>query len=182
MGSLIDLTGQRFGRLIVLGRGPNTNQGKPRWNCQCDCGNITTPAGSSLQQRLTVSCGCFHLEETTKRLATHGEGSSEAMSPEYGSWHAMRGRCLVKSHQAYERYGRRGITICERWLNSFENFLADMGRKPSASHSIDRIDVDGNYDPSNCRWATPTQQTRNRRPRNAKAASTHQEAGAQASA
>ena len=93
---------------------------------------------------------------------THGE-SHDNRTTEYTSWLSMRMRCLQPSHDSYARYGGRGITICDRWINSFENFLADMGRKPTPQHSLDRFpDKDGNYEPTNCRWATKSEQIANR--------------------
>lgn len=145
-----DITGQRFGRLIVLSLYRRGSSGvHSRWLCLCDCGQTRVASGSSLKRGRTTSCGCGRI--------THGSWGS----PTYRSWHMMLQRCTNPRNTHYAYYGGRGITVCERWLK-FENFLADMGERPLGT-SIDRIDVDGNYEPGNCRWATPKQQMNNRR-------------------
>jgi len=107
----------------------------------------------------TQSCGCLKAIVTSAKNKKHGMFGTK----EYSSYHRMKDRCFDKKNKDYKNYGARGITICDRWLNSFENFYADMGNKPTPKHSIDRIDNDGNYEPSNCRWASNIQQARNKR-------------------
>lgn len=160
MGKIVDLTGQRFGRLTVIRRGPNANRGKARWWCECSCGKSCVLVFSfSLRGGDTKSCGCLLGEAGRLRLQTHGRSKT----PEHKTWLALRRRCNSPSDINYSRYGGRGIRVCERWMNSFENFLTDMGPRPSRQHSIDRLDVNGDYEPSNCTWSDPRQQARNKR-------------------
>jgi len=147
MPTFIDLTGQKFGRLTVLKQVENRGR-RTCWFCVCDCGNQLEVRGNSLRTGNTISCGCFR-KETAHALNFKPEGKQEDV-PGYNSWKSMRQRCLDSNHDGYERYGGRGITICDRWLHSFENFLADMGPKPGPEYSIERKDVDGNYEPGNC--------------------------------
>lgn len=156
-----DLTGKRFGRLLVAERSENRN-GKVSWKCFCDCSNIKIVTSNMLVSRHTRSCGCLHREELSKRTKTHGHTANNTTTPEFRSWFSMIRRCTKENDHAYPRYGGRGIKICDRWL-SFSEFLKDMGERPSKDHSLDRIDVNGNYEPSNCRWATNVEQARNKR-------------------
>lgn len=156
--STADLLGRRFGRLLVWQRA-GTKNNQAIWLCKCDCGKEKLISSAKLSGG-TRSCGCLMLEMAAKSMRTHGQSNT----PEYNTWMAMKNRCLYPTSQSYVRYGGRGITVCKRWLQSFPAFLSDMGRKPSPKHSIDRIDNDLGYMPSNCRWATPSQQSLNRRP------------------
>lgn len=127
--------------------------------CICDCGEETISREYEVVAGKCHSCGCYQREKArnNKNRETHGL----TLSPEYGSWCKMKSRCYNKNNSRYYRYGERGIIVCERWINSFENFYEDMGNKPGEDYSIDRINNDGNYEKSNCRWATPKQQANN---------------------
>jgi hypothetical protein len=148
-----DICGRRFGHLVAKKYLGIRGKGNSRfWRCLCDCGNYSEVCSSNLKSGHTKSCGC------KKGGKTHGD----ILSPEYKSWSGMRNRCLNKNSERYRFYGARGIKICSRW-NRYENFLEDMGRKPSSNCSIDRINNNGDYEPNNCRWATPKTQARNTR-------------------
>jgi len=153
--------GGRFGRLLVLGRIPTTCKGTSKYVCMCDCGTRVIVLSGSLAGGHTKSCGCLQREAAVLARTTHGQ-TRGGKSPEYLSWLGMRHRCYYERDKRYEIYGGRDIKVCDRWLESFENFYADMGPRPSSKHSLDRIDNDGNYEPGNCRWATATEQVRNR--------------------
>lgn len=154
----INLTGKRFGRLLVVGLHSITNH-KPRWKCKCDCGSALDVNGSNLKTGTTKSCGCLQVDLVRGRLTTHGQSRR---SPEYNTWSGMLARCRSKSNPAYSNYGGRGVKACKRWLK-FETFFEDMGKKPTAAHSIERRNNDGDYKPSNCYWATKRQQALNTR-------------------
>lgn len=156
MPKLIDLSDQVFGRLQVINR--VEAKGQARWLCRCSCGNETIVSGYDLRTGLSTSCGCRRKEVSATLNLTHGR----TRTPEYMTWINMRNRCYRSSSRGYERYGALGITVCERWRNSFENFFADMGERPDWA-TLDRIDSAGNYEPSNCRWTDYTTQCRNKK-------------------
>lgn len=153
-----DLTGQKFGRLVVLTRSGIKKRGGTTtvlWLCRCDCGKEKIVAGVDLRKGSTKSCGCLR-DEVRKQPKTHGK----AGSPEHRSWANMLQRCFNPKREKYRHYGGRNISVCERWLK-FENFLEDMGERPGPEYSLDRIDVDGDYSPDNCKWSTPEEQMSN---------------------
>jgi hypothetical protein len=155
---LKDMTGWKFGRLAVVCRTGNIGK-DTAWMCRCDCGNMHIVAGCALRSRMTVSCGCWRRDRITK----HGQSMQSARSAGYGIWSAMKDRCSNHKNKGYAAYGGRGIRVCDRWCASFEDFIADMGSRPSRRHSIDRINVNGNYEPGNCKWSTRKEQDLNRR-------------------
>jgi hypothetical protein len=149
---------QRFGRLIVE-RLYDKQKGHKRWLCKCDCGNLTIIWASNLG-RITHSCGC--LRKDTKSNLSHGEAGGIKPSPEYRTWINIKSRCYNRNCRQYYKYGAKGIKVCQRWLDSFEAFLEDMGRRPSSKHSIDRKNTRSDYEPGNCKWATAKEQSRNK--------------------
>lgn len=157
--NFIDITGMRFGLLSVLGRDLAllSKRGEVFWTCKCDCGNTHSVRSACLRKGVTKSCGC--LRTTATHSITHGLSKTK----EFKIWAEMRGRCRCPSQTSYKRYGAIGITVCKRWDESFQAFYDDMGPKPSPGHSIDRINPTGNYEPSNCRWATAKEQSMNTR-------------------
>lgn len=158
MSKLIDLTGKRFGRLIVIRRMDHDKWGHSTWLCQCDCGKEKIIRSDHLLSNKIQSCGCLHNEGNNIR---HGHNKKGEVTKEYKAWGGMKQRCTNPSDKAYSDYGGRGITVCKRWLK-FENFLEDMGECPIGL-TLDRKNNNKNYCKSNCRWTTPQEQARNTR-------------------
>lgn len=155
----INMIGERYGRLMVVAKAPSDRYWNAKWLCQCDCGNKKEVLRMNLVKGLTQSCGCYHKEimrEEGKRSRRHGL----ALSKTYKTWIAMVRRCTKPTDQAWKHYGQMGITVCDRWIHSFENFYADMGDRPDKM-TIDRINPFKGYSPDNCRWATALTQAQN---------------------
>lgn len=167
MNAPTPMVGLSFGRLCVTARAGSDHKGQALWQCQCQCGEELVVRGAVLRNGHTQSCGCLRAERSKENgiaSASHGDASDGKRTSEYISWASMKQRCLDPNHLHYDKYGGRGVKVCERWLNSYQDFLADMGRKPSSRHTLDRHpNGNGDYEPDNCRWATMSEQNRNRR-------------------
>ena len=159
MAKTQDLVGRKFGRLKVLEFEAAYVNGW-YWRCICDCGNITFTSTHKLTSGHTSSCGCLRRETNGQQTLKHGHARKNRHTKIYERWKGMHARCYNPSHESYKRYGGRGIAVCTRWFN-FENFLKDMGLPP-AGLTIERKNNDGDYCPSNCKWATQKEQQNNR--------------------
>lgn len=161
MAKKLDLTGHQYGLLTVTAFAGLSKGKRPErlWLCRCSCTTEKIVRQNNLRSGHTQSCGCHMKAQTSQANTKHGY----TRTPTYVCWRNMKARCLNSNDTSYENYGQRGIKVCNRWLDNFENFLEDMGEKPSSCHSIERIDVDGDYEPANCKWATSSEQARNYR-------------------
>lgn len=160
MAKAKDISGQTFGRLTVIRRSGSDERRHALWHCVCECGKEKIVSSQSLLSGKTNSCGCLHKESARGLLLTHGKSNTKL----YNVWRGMKKRCYCQENENFKYYGGRGITICEEWRDNFEAFYTWAISNGYADNlSIDRIDVNGNYEPSNCRWATVAEQNRNKR-------------------
>lgn len=157
------LVGKKIGRWLVIERSPNGKYGEAKFLCRCDCGIERVVLNGSLMNGESKSCGCY-IRDYHKQNIKHGYGrSGKDRTPEYRAWASMKTRCYNKNIKQYHDWGGRGISVCKRWVNSFTNFLKDMGERPSAKHSLDRKDNDKDYSKKNCRWVLKSIQAGNMR-------------------
>lgn len=157
MPKFIDLTSQTFGWLTVLYRTYRVGDKRTYWMCECECGNETTVRGDGLKSGHTQSCGCYNIECSIERTTT---AKGMYKTPTWNTYHSMKMRCYNSNFKKFHLYGGKGITMCDRWLESFNNFIDDMGERPPHT-TIDRIDGDKGYYKENCRWATIEEQNNN---------------------
>jgi len=163
MPKKIDLTGRRFGRLVVLHDTSERKSGNGVWRCRCDCGNKVNVVGCSLTSGYTTSCGCYNRECVAEANTTHGMTQHGEWHPVYRAWFNMLQRCENPNNKRYKDYGGRGIAVCDEW-HSAERFIGwALASGWEKGLSIDRIDNNGNYEPDNCRWVTRKVQSRNKR-------------------
>ncbi len=155
--NFIDITGQVFGEWKVLSRFGTSK--KVEWTCQCSCGSVKVVKGTDIRFGKSKSCGCLAKKLTEERKKS---SLSKLHSTTYNSWCGMKQRCLYTKHPQYKDYGGRGVKVCSQWLNDFEQFLKDLGPKPDGM-SLDRIDVNADYSPANCKWSTRSEQSNNTR-------------------
>lgn len=157
-----NIIGKKFSKLTVLEYIGLNKHGKKMYKCMCDCGKVTTTLGVYLRNGDTNSCGCYGEEQRRKSRLIHG--LSRKNNAEYEIWKGMKARCYNKNHIGYPKYGGAGIRVCIKWNRSFNAFIKDMGKRPTPKHSLDRYpNMNGNYEPANCRWATDAEQSRNKR-------------------
>lgn len=161
MSKRIEMIGNKYGRLTVISKSDPSMSGQTRYLCKCDCGNEKVFQAANIRNGKSLSCGCIRKEVTASRNRIEKKTHGMCHTREYKIWAGMLVRCAV-DHPKYSAHFGRGIKVCERW-SKFENFISDMGQRPSSNHSIDRINNDGDYEPNNCRWATSKEQTRNTR-------------------
>lgn len=176
MKSAANLIGQVFERWTIVSRSTRKHR-RVLWVCKCACGNTAEVVAGNLRHGLSRSCGCLKAEAARARCSNpathparkhgHARNWTSKTTPEYGAWQKAKFRCSNPNDPFYPDYGGRGITMCQRWRESFEAFLADMGTRPGPGYSLDRIDNDRGYEPGNCRWATALEQAANRRPKGA---------------
>lgn len=154
-----------FGRMTAIEAVRSNARGQPIvWSCRCDCGTVKEVRAFNLTAGVISSCGCLYRETRKTIRLVHGDKPKVKAATEYSAWTNMITRCTNPKHNRWQHYGGRGIKVCERWRDSYEAFLADVGRRPSPAHSIDRYpDCDGNYEPGNVRWATGHEQRMNQR-------------------
>lgn len=157
-----DLTGERYGRLEVIQYSHKNHRNQTYWLCVCKCGEYTVARGSHLQQKNVSSCGCYGREQGVKAVTKHGGCSGGVICRTYITWRCMISRCLLPGDTSFRSYGGRGIQVCRRWLESYDNFVADMGIRPQGK-TLDRKNTNGHYHKENCRWATPQEQADNKR-------------------
>ncbi|MDV3051840.1 hypothetical protein NLV77_000775 [Staphylococcus ureilyticus] len=157
-----DILRTKFNRLRPIKRVDNINRGKA-FLCKCDCGNTSIVSLGSLKNGRIKSCGCLNSEVQSEFMKKYNNKHGKSNTPEYKVWKGMKERCSNVNSKSYKNYGGRGIKVCERWKNSFDNFISDMGERPTKKHQIDRIDNDKNYSPENCKWVTRSENTLNKR-------------------